>query len=248
MRSLDKTKAKKNNPRGDFMSKTFKCIGVTQNGDKHYLFNKKSFATNSQMNTQLNNAQNKNLLSPYTKLIIEITEMFSTFPNTYIWPEGQVSLMEFDIINGKVKKCLTTPRHQESTNKPSTKKISFSYQEKYAVGINPALKHLPKNAAINEFIKQLQTLNFNNLNCVILNRQIIHIDNSNVYNTEIMLYNPQYMIDNNNVIIGSKYTQKPTTRYISKRDLPITKQIITDWIENPENISLKLSNFFMKQK
>ena len=64
---------------------------------------------------------------------------------------------------------------------------------------------------------------------------------------ELMLYNPKYMYDTQNVIIGSPRAAQLKTRPIYKRDLPLTANIIHEWIENPEKISQKLIKFFVKQ-
>lgn len=230
------------------MAKTFKCTGVTQNGEIYYLFNGKSIKTQSLLNKYLNNAEKQNLLSAYNKIIIETTETFTSGDNAYIWPNGRITAFEFLVVNGVIQTKHDTKPEQQKNKKTIKKDISFSYQEKYAVGLNPAVKHLPKNVDAQKFIEKIKNIKFDYLNCVILNRQITNPENNNVYYVEMMLYNPKYTYDAYNVIIGSAHAKSLQTRHINKRDIPITHDTIINWQQKPETISKKLSNFFIKQK
>lgn len=106
------------------MAKTFKCTGVTQNGERYYLFNGKSIKTKSLLNKYLDNAEKQNLLSAYNKIIIETTETFTSGDNAHIWPNGRITAFEFLVVNGVIQTKHDTIINWQQKPETISKKLS----------------------------------------------------------------------------------------------------------------------------
>ena len=233
--------------KGTNMALSFKCIGVLENGDKKPLFNGKSFTQFLLLFKRLETALKHNRLLPYKQIIIEKTETFARGPKAVLWPDGHKLQVLFSVDNGNIdinKLDKAFMQHRTPTEK--TKVVRYFYEEKYAVGRNPAAKCLPRDVDAVIFIEKLKHISFDKLNCVILCRETTDTKTKDQTCVELMLYNPKYMYDTKNVIIGSKHAAQLKTRPIYKRDLPFTSHIIHEWVENPEKISQNLIRFFAK--
>lgn len=227
------------------MAVSYKCFGVTDDGIKKVLFNGKTLKNKTELVSCLDNASMTRNFLPYIKIIVEKTQTFASGSKAALWPNGQTSQTFFDVVDGcidieKVKSAFV----KRETKKSSNKTVRYFYSEKYSVGRDPVTKALPKNIDAEQFVAQLKNIDFKNLNCIIILKTVVNNDTRNSTYIERMLYNPAFMYNSYTMIIGSVYAKPVQTRDIQENDLPFTKTILNNWIENPETISKKLIRFF----
>lgn len=234
------------------MATKYKIFGVMPNGDKHGLFDGAVFVQKQHAIKKLATASNKNELSNFEKIAFQEIKFFEHGPRADIWPDGQTVEFYFDIVDGKIplekinsvliKKRTFSPKHDTI--------VRYSYIEKYAITKRASVKNLPKNVDVVDFIQRLQKLDFKYLNCVLLTREVFDTNTKESTYYEQMLYNPAYMThDTMGVMMGSLRDVFTTThahttiRYINKNDLPITKNILNNWLDNSDKINPKLIKF-----
>lgn len=233
------------------MATKYKLFGVLQNGDKCALFNGATFSQKQNAIKRLEAAANKNKLSEFTKILFQEIKFFERGARAAAWPDGQTTDITFDVMDGKIPlekiKSVLIKEHKKDAEKNTS--VRYFYETNYPYLEKMQKFDLAKNVTPLDFVKHLRNVKFGSLSFVLLTRETTDLTRGDKSYREIMLYNithPGY--DMVRVIESYIGGDIPDIRYINKNDIPMSENMVKNWVKTPDNIPTKLVKFLRQNE